>query len=257
MGLLLDLQEFKCRINEQIGQDTRIVIKKSIQRVDPEWIITILRIMKLKRFPGGIKNPWNAFQSAFAEPPFEIYSMTRRQVAMLYRTTKDHLNRHVEALTAQPTNSLWDYVPEPRLHSAQPLINDARIRMRNPDFALEACFTCNVFGPCLCTQQTSSGDVNSSDEDCENVAGSYYYRAHPQPPEAQKNKEDAEDDELLERDADDARSQWVEQMTNLTKIAMPLGRKITSTIIALIAVAFAVEPCWSSASTDVPGSLLQ
>ena len=80
----------------------------------------------MKKIFGGMNNPWNAFQSAFAEPPFDIYSTTRRQVAMFYHTMEDHLVRHVDALTARPTGSLWDYVPEPRLHTAQPLINDAQ-----------------------------------------------------------------------------------------------------------------------------------
>ena len=79
----------------------------------------------MKRIVGGIANPWNAFQSAFAEQPFDVYAMTRRQVSMFYHTMKDHLVRHVDALTARPTGSLWDYVPEPRLHATQPLINDA------------------------------------------------------------------------------------------------------------------------------------
>ena len=47
--LLLNLQVFKARINDEIGQEARIVIKKSVQRVDPEWLITLLRIMKMKK----------------------------------------------------------------------------------------------------------------------------------------------------------------------------------------------------------------
>ena len=87
----------------------------------------------MKKFFGGINHPWNAFQSAFAEQPFEIDAMTRSQVAMFYYTAKDHLVRHVDALSAQPTGSLWDYVPEPRLHAAQLLINDARVGMGHPN----------------------------------------------------------------------------------------------------------------------------
>ena len=66
-----------------------------------------------------MNNPWNAFQSAFAEQPFDTYAMTQCQVAMFYHTMKDHLVRHVDPLTSRPTSSLWDYVPEPRLQEAQ------------------------------------------------------------------------------------------------------------------------------------------
>ena len=66
-----------------------------------------------------------------------------------------------------------------------------------------------------------------------------------------------EEGEVLKQEADDACSQWVDQMTNLSKIAMPLGRRITSIVVALISVALAVEPFWSSAAADAPVPLLQ
>ena len=73
----------------------------------------------MKRIVGGMNNPWNAFQSAFTEQPFDTYAMTKCQVAMFYHTMKDHLVRHADPLTSRPTSSLWDYVPEPRLQEAQ------------------------------------------------------------------------------------------------------------------------------------------
>ena len=90
------------------------------------WLITILRKLKTRKGLKNFNNPWCAFQSVFAEPPFDVFDMQVGQVAMLYHTVKDHLVRHVDALSARPTGSLWDYVPEPRLHSPQPLINDAQ-----------------------------------------------------------------------------------------------------------------------------------
>ena len=81
--------------------------------------------------------------------------------------------------------------------------------------------------------------------------------AHPRPRQELKEKEDAEEEEILQQEADDARSQWVNQMTNLSKIAMPLGRRITSIVVALVSVALAVEPFWSSAAADAPVPLLQ
>ena len=69
--------------------------------------------------------------------------------------------------------------------------------------------------------------------------------------------EKAKEEEILQREADDACAQWVDQMTNLSKIAMPLGRRITSVVVALISVALAVEPIWSPAAVDVPVPLLQ
>ena len=66
-GLLSNLQNFKTQINEPMGQLARTVIKKSVQRVDPERLITILRTMKMKKILGGINHPWNAFQSVFSE----------------------------------------------------------------------------------------------------------------------------------------------------------------------------------------------
>ena len=155
---LRNLHEFKAQINEPTGQEMRIVIKKSVQSVDPEWLITILRIMKMKKLVGGIANPWNAFQSAFAEQPFEVYAMTRRQVSMFYHTTKDHLARHVEALSVRPTGSLWDYVPEPRLHAAQPQANDAHAMNAGADDpADEGYFTADEGDNAVLCEECSQG----------------------------------------------------------------------------------------------------
>ncbi len=86
---------------------------------------------------------------------------------------------------------------------------------------------------------------------------SHYDRCTARPQQAHKEKKKAEEEEILQQEADDARSQWVDQMTNLSKIAMPLGRKITSLVVALVSVALAVEPFWSSAAAEAPVPLLQ
>ena len=192
---------------------------------------------------------------------------------MFYHTMKDHLVRHVEAMTARPTGSLWDYVPEPRLQTTPPLINDASIGMNHSDFE----------------QQASSDVVDSANEDRDEAADTFQClgcgehidiaylcldcsacpfhllclelhcsQAHSRPQEAYKEKEKAEEEkEILQREADDAHSQWVDQMTNLSKIAMPSSRRITSYVVALISVALAVEPFWSSAAAEEPMPSLQ
>ena len=289
-GLLSNLQLFKSRIDERIGQNARTVIKKSVQRVDPEWMVTILRIMKMIRIFSGINHPWNAFQSAFAEPPFDVYAMTRCQSAMLYHTMKDHFDRHVNALTTRPTGSLWDYVPEPRLYVARPLINDLRAGVGHPEFATEACFVCNVFGPCPCTHPGSTEVTDSAHDDRGDAEDAlrclgcgrfihrddvypcikchttpfhleclepHYEKVHPQRHQSYKEKKRAKEEEVLHKEADDARTQWVDQMTKLSRIAMPLNRRIASGVIALISVALSVEPFWSTPATDVPTPLLQ
>ena len=298
----------------------------------------------MKRIVGGMNNPWNAFQSAFAEQPFDTYAMTKCQVAMFYHTMKDHLVRHVDALTARPTGSLWDYVPEPRLHVAQPLINDARVGVGQPEFATEACFVCNVFGPCPCTQAVNTGvvdpeeDTMKANEDRGNAEAAlrclgcgrfmhrddvygcmdcpatpfhleclepHYEQAHPRPQQAfegtsnqhskrerrcticgeyanvpfyncnfcdaspsyhhgrccywspRRKKEKVNEEEILQYESDEARLQWVDQMTNISKSAMPLGRKIASIVVALVSVGLAVGPFRSPDAADVPVSLLQ
>ena len=70
-------------------------------------------------------------------------------------------------------------------------------------------------------------------------------------------KKAEKEEEILQQEADDARVQWVDQMTNLSNIAMPLSRRIASIVVALISVALAVEPFWSPAAVDVPVPLLQ
>ena len=85
----------------------------------------------------------------------------------------------------------------------------------------------------------------------------HYEREHPLPQQAHKQEEKTEEEEILQQEADDARSQWVDQMTNLSKIAMPLGRRITSIMVALVSVALAVESFWSPTAADAPVPLLQ
>ena len=96
-------------MTESVGQEARIMIKRSMQKVDQEWLVTILRKMKMKK--RKIPNPWNAFRSAFAEPPFDVFYFKENQVAMVYWTMKDHLARHAPTLTPRPIGSLWDFVP--------------------------------------------------------------------------------------------------------------------------------------------------
>ena len=218
----------------------------------------------MKKLFGGINDPWNAFQSAFAEQPFDIYAMTRRQVAMFYHTMKDHLVRHVDALTARPTGSLWDYVPEPRLHAAQPLINDAQpANTGGVDPADEGWGDAEDVLRCLGCERIMHRDDVYPCMDCHAIPFHleclelHCDQAHSRPQQADKEKEKAEEEEILQQEADDARSQWVDQMTNLSKIAMPLGRRITSIVVALVSVALSVEPFWSSAAADAPVPLLQ
>ena len=85
----------------------------------------------------------------------------------------------------------------------------------------------------------------------------HYDRCPARPQQAHKDKEKAEEKEILQEEADDARSQWVDQMATLSKITMPLSRRITSIVIALVSVALAVDPFWSPATADTPVSLLQ
>ena len=88
---------------------------------------------------------------------------------------------------------------------------------------------------------------------------SHYDQVHPraQLPDKEKEKAEEEEEEILQQEADDARAQWVDQMANLSKIAMPLSRRITSVVVALVSVALAVEPFWSPAAADAPVPLLQ
>ena len=194
---------------------------------------------------------------------------------MFYYTMKDHLVRHVDALAARPTGSLWDYVPEPRLQTIPPLINDASIGMSNSDFE----------------QQASSDVVDSANEDRDEAADIFHClgcgqlmhsddaylcvdcpacpfhllclelhcsQAHSRPQEVYKEKEEAEEEkEFLQREADAARSQWADQMDKVSKTAMPLSYRIVNTVVVLVAVGLVVEPYWSPAAADVPVPLLQ
>ena len=74
---------------------------------------------------------------------------------------------------------------------------------------------------------------------------------------AEEEKKKAEEGEILQQEADDALAQWVDQATNLSKIAMPLGRRITIVVVTFVSVALAVGSFWSSAAADAPVPLLQ
>ena len=85
----------------------------------------------------------------------------------------------------------------------------------------------------------------------------HYEQAHPRPQQAFEEKEKAKEEEILQQESDEARSQWVDQMTNISESATPLGRRIASIVVALVSVGLAVGPFWSPAAADVPVSLLQ
>ena len=88
----------------------------------------------------------------------------------------------------------------------------------------------------------------------------HYEQAHPRPQQAHKEKEKAEEEEILQQEADDARSQWVNHMTNLSRFAMPFGRRsfrIASIAVALVSVGLSAEPFWATTAADVPVPLLQ
>ena len=85
----------------------------------------------------------------------------------------------------------------------------------------------------------------------------HYQRAHPRPQEKPEEDEQAKEEEILQQESEEARTQWVAQMTNLSKLAMPLGRKITSIVVAFVSVGLAVESFWPTTSADAPVSLLK
>ena len=182
---------------------------------------------------------------------------------MFYHTVKDHFFRHVNALAARPTGSLWDYVPEPRLHTAQPLINDAQSANTGVvDPANEGCGDAEDALRCLgCGRFMHRDDVYPC-MDCHatpfhlECLEQHYEKAHPRPGPVQEEKEKTDEGEILQQESEEARQQWANQMTNL-KCTMPLSRKIATTLAALASVWFAVGPSWSSMPADVPVSLLQ
>ena len=85
----------------------------------------------------------------------------------------------------------------------------------------------------------------------------HYDRCPARLPRAQKEQEKAEEKEILQEEADDARSQWAYQMAKLSEITTPFGRKVASIVIALASVALAVDPFWSPAAANTPVSLLK
>ena len=187
---------------------------------------------------------------------------------MLYHTAKDHLVRHVGALAARPTGSIWDYVPEPRLHIARPLINDARVGVVDPeedamhenedrDDAENAprCLGCGRFMhrdddvyPCMNCHATPFH------LEC---LEPHYQQAHPRPQQVLEEKERTKEEEILQKESEEARLQWVDQMTYLSRGATPRSRRITSIVVALVSVGLGVTKSWSSAAADAPVPLLQ
>ena len=89
---------------------------------------------------------------------------------------------------------------------------------------------------------------------------SHYGRVHPRPEQAEEEKKKAKEEEILQREADDARSQWVNHMTNLSRFAMPFGRRslrIASIVVALVSLRLSTEPFWATTPADEPLPLLQ
>ena len=198
---------------------------------------------------------------------------------MLYRTVKAHLNCHVEALSPRPTGSLWDYVPEPRLPDVtQPLPNDicaGRVQPNAPDTGTveeeediqtdeEKCDDAKATLKCLgCGRFMHKDDVypcmyagcRASPFHLECIE-LHYERAHPLP-QQKAECEGPNEEDVLTRESVEARSQWVDQMTNLSKISMPLGRKLVSAAVVLVSMGLAVGPFWSPAVVDTHVSFLQ
>ena len=91
-------------------------------------------------------------------------------------------------------------------------------------------------------------------EECLEV---HYARAHPRPQPAREKESKVKEEEVLQQESDEARAQWVRQMTNVSQCATPLGRKITGIAIGLVSLGLAVGPSWSPAAADAPVPLLQ
>ena len=213
--LLHDIDQFKDVINEPVGQEARMVIKRSMQKVDPEWLITLLRKMKDRKVSRQMTNPWNAYESAFAEYPFEVFCLSVGQVAMGYRTMKDHLKRHAVSLSPRPTGSLWEYIPSSSVLSTQ---------FPQPRVAEE--------------ENPQPHAVQS-----ENVANAAMV-------EEEEGGEE-EEEESTDEDDDDVRSQWVKHMMNVQDAPMSFKSKVANATIALLAIALGIAAS-SSSSTPKP-----
>ena len=83
----------------------------------------------------------------------------------------------------------------------------------------------------------------------------HYDREHPRAQLPDKEKAQTEEEVILEQEVEEASAQWVDQMANLSKIAMPFNRGIASVAIALVSVVLAFEPLWSPTAADAPALL--
>ena len=150
--------------------------------------------------------------------------------------------------------------------------------------------TCNVHGPGPCTQQEGSDDIDQVNKDrgevelalrclgcgrfmheedvypcmdCHKMPfhleclETHYERAHPRLQPAEKQKKRTEEEEILRQEADDAHSQWVDQMANLSEIATPISHRIIGAAVAFVSVVLASESFWSPVGADAPMPLLQ
>ena len=82
-------------------------------------------------------------------------------------------------------------------------------------------------------------------------------QAHSRSQQVPKENERAKEEEILQKESEEARLQWVDQMTYLSRGATPRSRKITSIVVALVSVGLAVRKFWSPAAADAPVPLLQ
>ena len=281
--LLKDLKVFKAKLKDCVGQDCRILIKRAMQRTDEEWLITILRKMKRKKLFNGIVNSWNALQSAFTEAPFDIFAMSRTQLAMLCYTIKLHLRMHVEPCSPDPRGSLWDFIPEPRLQvteypetggtqveavedeasgymtceeeedaaARQSEYNDASSAVKSPARALNVlkCHSCERFVKEDYAHQCVFPECRTLSFHLECLEG-HYHRAHPR---AQRRLiSDVPDEErVLAQESAVARAQMMDQVASFTRKKTPLWCKYVSIAVALVSVGAAVGPPWSSPHLQV------
>ena len=84
----------------------------------------------------------------------------------------------------------------------------------------------------------------------------HYERAHPLPQREAEWKGSKEED-VLTQESVEARSQWVDRMTNISGTPMPLGRKLVSAAVVLVSMGWVVGPFWSPAVADTYVSFLQ
>ena len=244
---LCDLPKFKAVINDSVGQEARLVIKRTIQKIDPEWLITLLTKMMVKRSK-GVKNAWCAFESAFAEPPFNVFDMQVGQVAMLYHTVKDHLNRHCPPLSIRSTGSLWDHVPEPKASEQQTNREYLCLECGQPIQKVheQRCMRC-------LEKPFHKGCLESHLTTCYSSQRSPQTEEEIDPVSAEMKQEES----IPVHEGEDTSSQWVKQMMEASVAPMPFKQKVANFAIALSAIMLAAWASYSPADVDSPVPNLQ